>query len=81
MLGHILVPPVRVSAGLPVVVGTAPINQVDESNVNKPVLAYQPVEKRDLRRCASFLLNATYRKYALFLEIRAPCISSFLNRL
>ncbi len=42
---------------------------------------YQPVEKRDLRRCASFLVSAAYHKYALFLEIRAPCISSFLNRL
>ncbi|MFP4475823.1 MAG: hypothetical protein ACLFOY_09695 [Desulfatibacillaceae bacterium] len=44
-------------------------------------VVYQPVEKRDLRRCASFPVDAAYRKYALFLEIRAPCISSFLNRL
>ncbi|MFP4477424.1 MAG: hypothetical protein ACLFOY_17810 [Desulfatibacillaceae bacterium] len=45
------------------------------------VLTYQSVEKRDLWRCTSFLVSAAYHKYALFLEIRAPCISSFLNRL
>ncbi len=42
---------------------------------------YQPVEKRELRRCASFLVSAAYREYALLLKIRVPCISSFMNRL
>lgn len=36
-----IIPPVRVAAGLPVVVGTAPINlATDQSYVNKPMLAY-----------------------------------------
>lgn len=35
-----LVSPVRGEAGLPVVIGTAPIHQADVSNVNKPVLCY-----------------------------------------
>lgn len=32
-------PPVRISAGIPVYVGTAPINSVDLTNVNKPKVA------------------------------------------
>lgn len=35
-----IVPPVQGEAGLPVVIGTAPVYQVDASNVNKPVLCY-----------------------------------------
>lgn len=35
-----LLPPVESSAGLPVIVGTAPVNMADTSNVNKPVLCY-----------------------------------------
>jgi phage tail sheath protein FI len=35
-----IVPPRRVSAALPVVVGSAPVNQSDAPPVNKPVLAY-----------------------------------------
>lgn len=33
-----VLPPTSVSAGLPFVVGTAPVNMADETNVNKPVL-------------------------------------------
>jgi phage tail sheath protein FI len=33
-------PPVEVSAGIPFIVGTAPINMADPANVNKPVLCY-----------------------------------------
>ena len=40
-----VIPPVRVAAGLPVVVGTAPINlAADQSYVNKPMLAYSYAE-------------------------------------
>ncbi|MED0688173.1 phage tail sheath family protein [Anoxybacillus ayderensis] len=35
-----VVPPVRAAAGLPVVIGTAPIHLADMTCVNKPVLAY-----------------------------------------
>lgn len=37
-------PPVRISAGLPVYIGTAPINSVDLTNVNKPKVAYTLAE-------------------------------------
>lgn len=43
-----IVPPVKSTAGLTVVVGTAPIHLADKTNVNKPVLAYtysEAVEK------------------------------------
>lgn len=33
-----VLPPVSVSAGIPFIVGTAPVNMADPSNVNKPVL-------------------------------------------
>lgn len=33
-----ILPPVSVSAGVPFIVGTAPVNMTDVSNVNKPVL-------------------------------------------
>lgn len=35
-----LTPPVEVDAGIPFIVGVAPINMADESNVNKPQLCY-----------------------------------------
>ena len=35
-----LLPPVEVSAGIPVIVGTAPVNMTDPENVNKPVICY-----------------------------------------
>lgn len=39
-----LISPVEVDSAIPFVVGTAPINQVDENNVNKPVLCYNYAE-------------------------------------
>lgn len=39
-----LLPPVEVSAGIPVVIGTAPINMTDPTNVNKPRLCYSYAE-------------------------------------
>ena len=33
-------PPVEATAGIPVIIGTAPINMTDPTNVNKPVLCY-----------------------------------------
>ena len=35
-----LMPPVTVSAGIPFIVGTAPINMTDTTNVNRPMLFY-----------------------------------------
>ena len=35
-----LMPPVSVSAGIPFIVGTAPINMTDTTNVNRPMLFY-----------------------------------------
>ena len=35
-----ILPPVEVSAGIPFIVGTAPVNMADVTNVNKPVLCY-----------------------------------------
>lgn len=39
-----ILPPVNVDAGIPMIVGTAPIGMADESNVNKPVLCYTYAE-------------------------------------
>lgn len=39
-----IIAPVQGEAGLPVVVGTAPVFQVDAANVNKPVLCYSYAE-------------------------------------
>lgn len=39
-----ILPPVEVEAGIPFIVGTAPIGMADESNVNKPVLCYSYAE-------------------------------------
>ena len=39
-----VLPPVPVSAGIPFIVGTAPVNMSDASNVNKPVLCYTYAE-------------------------------------
>lgn len=35
-----ILPPVQVSAGIPLIVGTAPVGMTDPSNVNKPILCY-----------------------------------------
>lgn len=39
-----ILPPVSVSAGIPFIVGTAPVNMSDPSNVNKPVLCSSHAE-------------------------------------
>lgn len=39
-----VLPPVQVEAGIPFIVGTAPVGMADESNVNKPVLCYSYAE-------------------------------------
>lgn len=39
-----VLPPVSVSAGIPFIVGTAPVNMSDTSNVNKPVLCHTYAE-------------------------------------
>lgn len=39
-----VLPPVSVSAGIPFIVGTAPVNMADVANVNKPVLCYSYAE-------------------------------------
>ena len=33
-----ILPPVQVEAAIPFIVGTAPVNMTDPTNVNKPVL-------------------------------------------
>ena len=35
-----ILPPVEVSAGIPFIVGTAPVNMTDARNINQPVLCY-----------------------------------------
>lgn len=77
-----ILPPVNVSAGLPVVFGTAPVNMTEDpaANVNKPVLAYSYDEavaalgfSKDF---ASFTLcEFMYSHFALF--ARAPVV--FVN--
>ena len=66
-----IVPPVRVSAGLPVFIGTAPVNQTDITNVNKPVLCYSYKEaveafgfSKDFENFT--LCEAIYSQFALF---------------
>lgn len=39
-----ILPPVQSSAGIPFIVGTAPVNMTDVSNVNKPKLCYSYAE-------------------------------------
>ena len=66
-----IVPPVRVGAGLPVFVGTAPVNQTDITNVNKPILCYSYSEavqafgfSKDFDKFT--LCEAIYSQFALF---------------
>ena len=35
-----ILPPVEVNAGIPMIIGTAPVNMTDPTNVNKPKLCY-----------------------------------------
>lgn len=39
-----ILPPVQADAGIPFIVGTAPVGMTDESNVNRPVLCYTYAE-------------------------------------
>lgn len=39
-----ILPPVQSTAGIPFIVGTAPVNMTDKANVNKPVLCYSYAE-------------------------------------
>lgn len=55
-----IVPPVRIAAGLPVVFGTAPVNQTDPTNVNKLVLCYTYAEA-----VAAFGMSSNFSKYTL----------------
>lgn len=75
-----ILPPAQVEAAIPFVVGTAPINMTDPTNVNKPVLCYsyddavkafgfvpaQPCEKSGLDGFRFTLCEATYSQFALF---------------
>lgn len=42
-----ILPPVEVSAGIPFIIGTAPVNMTDTSNVNKPILCSTYAEAVD----------------------------------
>lgn len=55
-----IVPPVRIASGLPVVFGTAPVNQTDASNVNKLILCYTYSEA-----VAAFGMSGDFDKYTL----------------
>ena len=74
-----IVPPVSVSAGIPFIVGTAPINMTDPSNVNKPVLCssyaeavaafgYVPpaADSSGLKKYAYSISEFIYSQFALF---------------
>ena len=66
-----IIPPVRTTAGLPFVVGTAPINLTDKTNVNKPVLCYSYQEAVEAFGYSDDWLNYTlcefmYSHFALF---------------
>ena len=72
-------PPVSVSAGVPFIVGTAPVNMSDESNVNKPVLCssyaeavaafgYMPpvADASGLKKYEYTISEFIYSQFALF---------------
>lgn len=75
-----ILPPVEVAAGIPFIVGTAPVNMTDKANVNKPVLCYNyaeavkafgyvpPVldEESGLKKYEYTLSEAIYAQFALF---------------
>lgn len=75
-----ILPPVQVSAGIPFIVGTAPVNMADASNVNKPVLCYSYKEAVEafgfvpakeeassgLRKYEYTLSEAIYSQFALY---------------
>lgn len=75
-----ILPPVSVSAGIPFVVGTAPVNMTDPTNVNKPVLVSNYAEAVEafgyvppaleaasgLKKYAYSLSEAIYSQFALY---------------
>lgn len=75
-----VLPPVSVSAGIPFIVGTAPINMADKSNVNKPVLVsnyaeavaafgYVPAKKDGLTGVSKYeytISEFIYSQFVLF---------------
>lgn len=74
-----ILPPVSVSAGIPFIVGTAPVNMSDPSNVNKPVLCssyaeavaafgYVPpvVDASGLKKYAYSISEFIYSQFVLF---------------
>lgn len=74
-----ILPPVSVSAGVPFIVGTAPVNMSDESNVNKPVLCssyaeavaafgYMPpvADASGLKKYEYTISEFIYSQFALF---------------
>ena len=74
-----ILPPVSVSAGIPFIVGTAPINMTDTSNVNKPILCssydeavkafgFVPAKETEngLKKYEYSLSEFIYSQFALF---------------
>lgn len=73
-----VLPPVEVSAAIPIVFGTAPVNMTDPTCVNKPVLAYSydeavaalgyvpPAEQGGVKKHAFTLCEAIKSQFALF---------------
>ena len=75
-----ILPPVQVEAAIPFIVGIAPVNMADPTNVNKPVLCYSydeavaafgyvpPVEDSasGLKKYDFTLSEAIYSQFALF---------------
>lgn len=74
-----VLPPVSVSAGIPFIVGTAPINMTDTSNVNKPILCssydeavkafgFVPAKETEngLKKYEYSLSEFIYSQFALF---------------
>jgi phage tail sheath protein FI len=75
-----ILPPVSVSAGIPFIVGTAPVNMTDVTNVNKPVLCstydeavaafgFVPAKEdiaSGLKKYEYSLCEAIYSQFALF---------------
>lgn len=73
-----ILPPVTVDAGIPMIVGTAPVGMVDEKNVNKPVLCHTYAEAvaafgfvpaetdGSVRRYRYSICEAVYAAFALY---------------
>lgn len=74
-----ILPPVSVSAGIPFIVGTAPVNMTDTSNVNKPILCssydeavkafgFVPAKETEngLKKYEYSLSEFIYSQFALF---------------